>query len=85
VATGLLIGLATLAALTCPAMMLLGRRGIGPGCVTGCGRGDNRVSLEDLRAQHTELSRRIAVLEAARAAGERAAPAHWTAPFSRLS
>ncbi len=70
---GLLIALVVVAALACPVMMLLGRRGIGPGCaLMGCrprGRDESLArsgdeSLEDLRARQRELARRVAELEA---------------------
>lgn len=61
----LLIALIVVAALACPVTMLLGRRGIGPGCRTpGCGRGRGSTeSLERLRARERELARRIEELE----------------------
>lgn len=62
---GLLIALVVLAALACPVMMLLGRRGIGPGCaLMGCRPRGRDESLEDLRGHQRELARRVAELEA---------------------
>lgn len=61
----LLIALIVVAALACPVTMLLGRRGIGPGCrMPGCSRGrESSESLERLRARERELARRIEELE----------------------
>ena len=62
---GLLIALVVAAALACPVMMLLGRRGIGPGCaLMGCRPRRREESLDDLRARQGELARRVAQLEA---------------------
>jgi hypothetical protein len=65
VLNGLLIALVVVAALACPVMMLLGRRGIGPGCaLMGCRPRGRNESLEDVRARQRELARRVAELEA---------------------
>jgi hypothetical protein len=62
--TGLLFGLVVVAALACPVMVLLGRRGIGPGCaMMGCKPKREQETLESLRARHDELSTRIAKIE----------------------
>ena len=62
-ATGLLIGVALAGALACPLMLLLGRLGIGPGCVLGrCGAAPDD-SEQGLRARQQELAARIAELE----------------------
>ena len=62
-ATGLLIGVALAGALACPLMLLLGRRGIGPGCVLGrCGAVTDD-SEQSLRTRQQELAARIAELE----------------------
>lgn len=58
----LLIALIAVAALACPAMTLLGRRGIGRGCkLPGCG--DEREALADLRMRQRALADRIERLE----------------------
>lgn len=63
--SGLLIALVVVAALACPVMMLLGRRGIGPGCaLMRCRPRGRDQSLEDLRARQRELGRRVAEFEA---------------------
>ena len=51
------------AVLVCPAMMWLGRRGIGPGCAI-CPPRRSEESLEDLQARQHALSARIEELEA---------------------
>ena len=62
---GLLIALVVAAALACPVMMLLGRRGIGPGCaLMGCRPRRREESLDELRARQRELARRVGELEA---------------------
>ena len=62
---GLLIALVLAAAVACPVMMLLGRRGIGPGCaLMGCRPRAREESLEELRARQRELARRLGELEA---------------------
>ena len=62
-ATGLLIGVALAGALACPLMLLLGRRGIGPGCFLGrCGAAPDD-SEQSLRTRQQELAARIAELE----------------------
>ena len=63
-ATGLLIGLAIAGMLICPLMMLLGRRGIGPGCILGRCADDEDGSPESLRRRQQELETRITELEA---------------------
>jgi len=63
-ATGLLIGLAIAAALICPLMILLGRRGIGPGCILGRCATDPDDSEPSLRKRQQELAAAIAELEA---------------------
>jgi len=65
VLNGLVIALVVVAALACPVMMLLGRRGIGPGCaLMGCRPRRHDESLEDLRTRQRALARRVAELEA---------------------
>ena len=51
------------AALACPAMMWLGRRGIGPGCAICPPRSDEQ-SLDDLRARQRALAAKIDGFEA---------------------
>ena len=63
-ATGVLIGLALAGALACPLMMLLGRRGIGPGCILGRCAADVDGSERSLRRRQQDLAARIAELEA---------------------
>ena len=68
--TGLLVVVVLLAAIVCPLMMWLGRRGIGPGCaIMGCTPQRDEESLESLRAQHDALARRLEALEAADTTG----------------
>ena len=50
------------AALACPAMMWLGRRGIGPGCAI-CPPRKQEDSLEDLQARQRDLAAKIEQLE----------------------
>lgn len=50
------------AALACPAMMWLGRRGIGPGCAI-CPSRKQEDSLEDLQARQRDLAAKIEQLE----------------------
>ena len=50
------------AALACPAMMWLGRRGIGPGCAI-CPPRKQEDSLEDLRVRQRNLAAKIEQLE----------------------
>ena len=58
--SGLLIALVVIAALSCPVMMLLGRRGIGPGCaLMGCEPRRDQYSVESLRARQRDLAARI--------------------------
>lgn len=52
------------AALACPLMMWLGRRGIGPGCAICPPRRRDGDSLDDLRARQRTLAARIDELEA---------------------
>ncbi len=60
----LLIALVAVAALACPVMMLLGRRGIGPGCaLMGCKPKSKEETIESLRTRQHELGARIAKLE----------------------
>ncbi len=59
----LLVGAIVAAALVCPAMMWLGRRGIGPGCAV-CPPRDNDESLETLKARQRSLAAKIDGLEA---------------------
>src|SRR5712691_11855178 len=55
----LLIVLAILGALTCPVMMFLGRRGIGPGCaLIGC-RPRQRDNADSIRARQRQLADKI--------------------------
>lgn len=62
---GLLIALVLIAALACPVMMWLGRRGIGPGCaMMGCKPKSDEETLESLQARQHELAARIAKIEA---------------------
>jgi hypothetical protein len=57
--------------LACPVMMLLGRRGIGPGCaMMGC-EPKKADELGELRQREREIARRITELEV----GERSSPA----------
>ena len=49
------------AALACPAMMWLGRRGIGPGCAICPPRKED--SLEDLQVRQRNLAAKIEQLE----------------------
>lgn len=66
-----LIAAVVVGVLACPVMMLLGRRGIGPGCaMMGC-EPKKADELEGLRRREQEIATRIAELEA----GERPAPA----------
>ena len=51
------------AALACPAMMWLGRRGIGPGCAICPPRRTDEASLDDLRARQRTLAKQIDELE----------------------
>jgi hypothetical protein len=65
--SGLLIALAVLSALACPVMMLLGRRGIGPGCaLMGC-KPRQRDTADSIRARQRELANQIERLEARQA------------------
>ena len=66
--SGLLLAAVVIGALSCPVLMLLGRRGIGPGCaLMGCKprrRSERPDDAATLRARHNELTRRIAQVEA---------------------
>ena len=65
--SGLLIALVALSALACPVMMLLGRRGIGPGCaMMGC-KPRQPDNPDSIRARQRELANQIEQLEARRA------------------
>lgn len=79
----LLIGAVAVAALACPVMMLLGRRGIGPGCaMMGC-EPKKADELGELRKRQRELASRIAELEAPErpaSTGRRPARDHPTRP-----
>lgn len=67
VITALLIAAVVASALVCPTLMLLGRRGIGPGCaMMGCEPKRKPETLDDLRTRQQELERSIARLEADR-------------------
>ena len=47
------------------AFVVLGRRGIGPGCaIMGCSPQRDEDTLESLRAQHEQLLRRLEALDA---------------------
>jgi len=62
--TGFVVAFVVLAGLACPLLMLLGRRGIGPGCaIMGCSPQRDEDTLESLRAQHEQLLRRLEALE----------------------
>lgn len=59
----LLIAAVGVGLLSCPVMMWLGRRGIGPGCaMLGCGE-ERDESLGTLRRRQGELDEEIARLE----------------------
>ena len=60
----LLVGAIVAAALVCPAMVWLGRRGIGPGCAICPPRRGDDESLETLRARQRSLAAKIDSLEA---------------------
>ena len=53
------------AALVCPALMWLGRRGIGPGCAICWPRRSDGESLDDLRERQRRLAAQIEEYEAA--------------------
>ncbi len=62
---GLLVAVVVLGTLACPLMMWLGRHGIGPSCaIMRCKPRRREETRESLLARHTELSRRLAALEA---------------------
>lgn len=62
----LVIGVVLVAALACPVMMWLGRRGIGPGCVMSkCESASEEETIDDLRRRERELSEEIARFETA--------------------
>jgi len=52
------------AALACPVMMWLGRRGIGRGCAICPPRRSDKESLDDLRARQRALAAQIDEFEA---------------------
>jgi len=52
------------AALACPTLMWLGRRGIGPGCAICPPRHSDEASVNDLRARQRTLAKQIDELEA---------------------
>jgi len=56
------------AALVCPALMWLGRRGIGPGCAVCSPRRDEGETLEELKTRQRALTRQIDELELHRVA-----------------
>jgi cell division protein FtsB len=60
----LLVTAVVAAVLVCPAMMWLGRRGIGPGCAICPPRRNNEESLEELKARQRSLEAEIDRLEA---------------------
>lgn len=61
---GVLIGAVFVAALACPTMMWLGRRGIGPGCgMAKCPPEPKDESLESLKRRQNELDLQIAALD----------------------
>jgi hypothetical protein len=63
-----ILSLAIVAAtLVCPALMWLGRRGIGPGCAICPPRRDDEQSLDHLRIRQQELTTKIDRLESRRA------------------
>ena len=65
--SGLLLAFAVLSALACPVMMLLGRRGVGPGCaLMGC-KPRQRDNADSIRARQRELANQIERLEAQQA------------------
>jgi hypothetical protein len=59
----LFVGAIVAAALVCPAMMWLGRRGIGPGCAVCPPRRDEDESLETLQARERSLAAKIEKVE----------------------
>lgn len=66
----LLVAAVVVGVLACPVMMLLGRRGIGPGCALMNCAPKQADELGELRQREREVASRIAELEAA----ERPAP-----------
>lgn len=68
----ILIGAVLVAALACPVMMWLGRRGIGPGCATtNCVTDRDDESLDALKQRQREVGAQVVELERAeRAAAE---------------
>jgi hypothetical protein len=61
-----LIAAVVVGVLACPAMMWLGRRGIGPGCamMSGCEPAKSDAdTLDELRRREREVATRIAALE----------------------
>ena len=66
--SGVLIALVVLSALACPVMMLLGRRGIGPGCaLMECKPQQQPDHADSIRARQRELANQIEQLEARQA------------------
>lgn len=66
----ILIAAVLVAALACPIMMLLGRRGIGPGCaMMNCETDRREDSLDALRKRQRELDTKVAELERTERAG----------------
>jgi len=63
----LLVGAVVAAALVCPGIMWLGRRGIGPGCAICPPRPNDGESLETLKARQRSLEAEIDKLEAQQA------------------
>lgn len=60
----ILIAAVVAGALACPAMMWLGRRGIGPGCAMARCQTDGRdASLEELEQRQRELDQQVAELD----------------------
>ena len=66
----ILIAAVLVGALACPIMMLLGRRGIGPGCaMMNCETDRREDSLDALRKRQRELDTQVAELERTDRAG----------------
>lgn len=61
----LLIAAVIVGVLACPVMMLLGRRGIGPGCAMMKCEPKQADELGELRKRQREVALRVAELEAA--------------------
>ena len=60
----LFVGAIVVAALLCPTVMWLGRRGIGPGCAICPPRRNDGHSLDELKARQQSLKAEIEKLEA---------------------